>query len=148
LQAPGRGRALRSDQPELRAPSADVHHQGVALYGLALRDADERQVRLLLVGQDVERRARRPRDLVDDPRRVGGAPERFGPEEQDRRCSMISRCRCIAAQCCDELRTSGVTKGVPFVDGVAEPEEDGLVRQRFETVTVDRGASGRSSAGS
>ena len=49
----------------------------------ALGHADERQVRLLLVRQDVERDAGRVLDVSDDRAGVGRASDRLGAHERD-----------------------------------------------------------------
>ena len=70
------GRAAGPDERELAAPAADVDDEQVALDRGAAGDPEQREQRLLLVAQDVERRRRcrrRPRRRSGPRRRAGGA---------------------------------------------------------------------------
>ena len=72
------------DDAELGAAAADVDDEGLVVDRPTGGHADEREVGLFLVGQDVERDAGRRLDLGDDARGVGGAPDRLGADERDR----------------------------------------------------------------
>ena len=65
------GRSVGTDERELAAAAADVDDEEIALDLRTTGDAEQREQRLFLVTQDVERDAGAGVDLGDDAGRVG-----------------------------------------------------------------------------
>src|SRR3954469_17961414 len=138
LKTRGASDPARGDGTELRDAPADVDDERLGADLMATRHADERQIRLLLVRQHVERDARRVLDLLDDPGGIGRATDGLRPEERDaggveRACPIR-----VAPQLVGQRRARGRTEMRLGIDGGAEPEEDGFISERPNLMAVDR----------
>ena len=128
----------RVDDAELGAAAADVDDQRLVGDRHPLGHADEREVGLLLVRQDVERRSGRQPDLVHDRGGIGGPPDRLRAEERDVAGTQAASRLGIAAEGRGELGARGAPEEPALDDRRAEPEEDGFVDQRLESMARDR----------
>ena len=82
-QARGPGRGPRADGTELGTTAADIDDQDFVGDRLSLRDPDEGQIGLLLVGQDLEGHPGRGFHRGADPCRIAGPPVRLRAEDGD-----------------------------------------------------------------
>ena len=90
------------------------------------------RIRLLLVRQDVQRRAGCGDDLLDDGGGIGRPADRFGAEEGDVGRAEAARPCPRSGRGWRSARRGRATQEAALGDGRAEPEEDRLVDQRLE----------------
>ena len=131
-----RGRCDGVDDAELRAAAADVDDERLVRDRHALGHADDREERLLLVGQDVQRRAGGAAASWTTRGGVGRAPDRLGPEERDAgRAEARGRVR-VAGEGGRQLAAAGAAEEAAVDDRRAEPEEDQFIDQRLQAVAA------------
>ena len=117
--------------------ATDVDDEGLVGHRQALGHADDRQERLLLVGQDVERRPRGGLDVVDDPGGVRRATDRLRAQDGDGRRPVAAGDPGVALERGGQLIAGAPAEEPALGDRRAEPEEDGLVVDELEMVADD-----------
>ncbi len=136
----GRPRSVHGvDDAELRAAAADVDDERLVGDRHALGHADDREVRLLLVREDVERRTGRLGRVTDDRACIGRATDRFGPEERDVGRAERTGGLGVAREVRREVRPGRAAKESTVDDGRSEPEERRFIGQRLQMMADQLG---------
>src|SRR5438093_8451285 len=131
--------AARPDEDELGAAAANVDDEELAVRSPPEIDAEEREIALLLVLEDIERHAGEPTDRPGNGRTIEGSAEGFRPDADDRPCTERPR---ALREPVDGDGKASARAGAHFAGAVDEgpqPEEDGFVDEWLEAVGAEGG---------
>ena len=138
-QAHGSHGAVGTRDDELAAAAADVDDEQLVAHATAPGHAQERQHRLLVMVQDVERDVRARLRLADERGRVEGPPDGLGADDGELPRPEPARGRGVARQRVHDVPASLGPDLAVARDAVAEAQEHGLVEQRLDAVPGDGG---------